>query len=378
MITPTTPHAALAYRQRSYLALFGVLLAALLGICCVRGVVDVSSANASFGIEPGSFETTAVERDGTIDTRAGSHPYAYTVSFKFNRSGDGIEGSVRDIEADLPLGLVGDPQAVPHCTRVSSTPATKRRVQATRRSELSKPKSKASRSKRRSSISNRPPVSPHASVSRSSGCPRSRTPRCAPARATASLLTRTTSLPRKSARSQRRSGRPLRQRPRPAASLCRPERGRHQLLLGPLGTDAQAVPDAPDLVHRRVEHDRQGGLDGNTGGVPRKRDFRNALSLDGPEGKGNPVGLSGCEHLSFEPSFTAQPDTAAAEAPSGLNVDLRIPQPESPEGLAEANLREALVTAPGRHDGLPVRRERPRCLPGGRPGRDQPHRTGPG
>ena len=55
--------------------------------------------------------------------------------------------------------------------------------------------------------------------------------------------------------------------------------------------------------------------------------------------------LSGCEKLKFGPRIEAQPETAAAASPTGLHVDLNIPQ-ESGGGLATANLRDAVVTLP--------------------------------
>ncbi len=60
----------------------------------------------------------------------------------------------------------------------------------------------------------------------------------------------------------------------------------------------------------------------------------------------NPVGVSGCQALDFSPSITVKPDTTAAESPSGLKVDLHIPQNETPNGLAEANLKDAVVALP--------------------------------
>jgi hypothetical protein len=72
------------------------------------------SAQASFGIE--SFTTTAVNRDGSVDLQAGSHPYEYRVSFTMNQDSEGTpEGTLRHLVVDLPPGLVGNPQAVPHC-----------------------------------------------------------------------------------------------------------------------------------------------------------------------------------------------------------------------------------------------------------------------
>jgi hypothetical protein len=60
----------------------------------------------------------------------------------------------------------------------------------------------------------------------------------------------------------------------------------------------------------------------------------------------NAPAVTGCEELEFSPSLSVAPDTAAAGSPSGLDTDLRIPQPESFTELAEANLRDATVALP--------------------------------
>jgi hypothetical protein len=57
-------------------------------------------------------------------------------------------------------------------------------------------------------------------------------------------------------------------------------------------------------------------------------------------------GMQGCSKLSFTPSIEVQPETAVADAPTALSVRLKIPQPESAAGLAEANLKQAVVTLP--------------------------------
>ena len=59
--------------------------------------------------------------------------------------------------------------------------------------------------------------------------------------------------------------------------------------------------------------------------------------------------LTGCEKLDFTPKLTvsaAEPEAAHAESPSGLSVDLKLPQEESVSGLAEADLRDATVSLP--------------------------------
>jgi hypothetical protein len=92
-----------------------VAIAALL-----TGLVAIPSiAQADFGIVPGSLSAVALRGDGTIASQAGSHPFSYTVNFKFNTTpGGDLEGGVpRDIIADLPPGMVGNPFAVPRCSR---------------------------------------------------------------------------------------------------------------------------------------------------------------------------------------------------------------------------------------------------------------------
>ena len=60
--------------------------------------------------------------DGTVDTQAGSHPYELTMAFAPNA--DDIEdfelpagGEAQALDVNLPPGLVGEPSAVPECTR---------------------------------------------------------------------------------------------------------------------------------------------------------------------------------------------------------------------------------------------------------------------
>jgi hypothetical protein len=76
-------------------------------------------AQAGFGIEPGSVTVKATNKDGTVDTLASSHPFAFTVRFKLNTEPDGSTqgGAMRDAIVDLPPGLVGNPQAVPTCSQ---------------------------------------------------------------------------------------------------------------------------------------------------------------------------------------------------------------------------------------------------------------------
>jgi hypothetical protein len=54
-----------------------------------------------------------------------------------------------------------------------------------------------------------------------------------------------------------------------------------------------------------------------------------------------------CERVPFEPSIEAQPSTRAAEAPTGLEVSLVVPQTwENPFTIATSNLKNTTVTLP--------------------------------
>jgi hypothetical protein len=61
---------------------------------------------------------------------------------------------------------------------------------------------------------------------------------------------------------------------------------------------------------------------------------------------GVPTVIGGCEGLPFEGQVRVAPTTTAAESPSGLDVDLTLAQNEFPEGVADSNLRDAVVSLP--------------------------------
>ncbi len=56
--------------------------------------------------------------------------------------------------------------------------------------------------------------------------------------------------------------------------------------------------------------------------------------------------VSGCSQLSFNPSLTLSPETTQAGSPSGYTLELRVPQNEDPAQLATPSLRSAEVTLP--------------------------------
>ncbi len=86
-------------------------------------------------------------------------------------------------------------------------------------------------------------------------------------------------------------------------------------------------------------------------GVPRTA----VLSVDSWEEPGNFVSdtasmpeLSGCDELDFSPTIGVTPDGTAGSTPTGLNVDLHVPQDSTtnPVGLAEADVKNTTVALP--------------------------------
>jgi hypothetical protein len=67
-----------------------------------------------------------------------------------------------------------------------------------------------------------------------------------------------------------------------------------------------------------------------------------------PSEWGAPLGVVGCEQTPFRPSISVQPTNAQADTPSGLNIDIALPQDGllNPSGLATADVKKAVVTLP--------------------------------
>jgi hypothetical protein len=55
---------------------------------------------------------------------------------------------------------------------------------------------------------------------------------------------------------------------------------------------------------------------------------------------------TGCDRLDFKPTIAVRPEVGDSESPTGLRVDLHLPQSQNPLGLAEANLKDTTVTLP--------------------------------
>jgi hypothetical protein len=111
-----------------------VVMVRRLALCAtIIAVALFGLAGSAFGFGLREFAFTATESPGRVieetepaklgpaDTAAGSHPFALTTSFKFDTTENSLgrtvpAGDVKDIEAALPAGLVGNANAMPQCS----------------------------------------------------------------------------------------------------------------------------------------------------------------------------------------------------------------------------------------------------------------------
>jgi hypothetical protein len=77
----------------------------------VVGLASATPAHAEFGLQ--RFAFSARNQDGTPDLQAGSHPYSLNTTFVPNVEPG--NDNLRDARLEIPPGIVGNPNATPHC-----------------------------------------------------------------------------------------------------------------------------------------------------------------------------------------------------------------------------------------------------------------------
>jgi hypothetical protein len=345
-------------RSRAALALLALALLAL----------APASAQAAFGVS--SVTTTATNRDGTLDFRAGSHPFEYTVDVAMQQNASHLpEGTLRNLVVNLPRGFVGDPLAVPRCGRAEFEGP-----------EPECPNSTAIGVAHVRGSGGIDAVSPIYNLVPAPGVPASfgfsviekssyqlasvrsggdygvtitddTIPTSIPI---VSLSETIWGVPAESSHDAERGHCAAREK----GSLCPSGAAPLPFLTlptscsGPLLTTVQAESlEAPGILTSPVA----------------------AFSTDGG---GAPAGLVGCEKPAFKPSVVVQPSAGTADSPTGLQFHLHIPQNENPEGIATSELKSTTVSLPpglavdpSAADGLAACSEAQIGLEGGQPAR---------
>jgi hypothetical protein len=90
-------------------------IGAALAIALAATLLIAPAGQAAFEIA--DFDVTATKVDGSVDNLAGSHPFALTASIDLELDGPGpySDGDLRDLDLDLPPGLVLNPNVVSTC-----------------------------------------------------------------------------------------------------------------------------------------------------------------------------------------------------------------------------------------------------------------------
>ena len=84
-------------------------------------VLAPTPAQAAFGLRPGpeGFEVRIDGEGEAVDSEAGSHPAALTATVNFNLEGGGpfTEGDLKDLDLELPPGLIENANVLPTCSQ---------------------------------------------------------------------------------------------------------------------------------------------------------------------------------------------------------------------------------------------------------------------
>jgi uncharacterized repeat protein (TIGR01451 family) len=318
----------------------------------------VSSTPAPFGISGFSFGVSGV--DGARDTQAGGHPYALTTTLDFDTASVAQASfpivdyapaeNVKDTVVDLPLGLVGNPQTAPRCPldeqqiikEVAKCPANTKIGEVTLRSELGVASSlqPITFATTVSSLYNLVPEHGHPAEFGFSF-----------AGIVAAHL---------------------------YPSIVRTSTGYVLRVITPNTPSEFVFPGEQGFINDvsltffgdPASHDGSGNqpapfftnpVDCSASGLSATVHVdtwthQGRVNADGTPDFGDPNWIAatstlppvtGCNALQFNPTIAVQPDTAQADSPTGLTVDLKVPQaPNAPGVLATPELKKAVVTLP--------------------------------
>ncbi len=80
--------------------------------------VAISEEAVKFGVE--NYQLLPENANGTPDTQAGSHPFQLTTTLALNQTADPEKppAAVKDLHFNLPPGLIGNPTVFPQCTQL--------------------------------------------------------------------------------------------------------------------------------------------------------------------------------------------------------------------------------------------------------------------
>jgi hypothetical protein len=312
--------------------------------------ITFSSTEPGFGFA--GFDAWYTNVDGTADTQAGSHPYEVSVAYAVNSRGVGVfeefpvGGETRRIVVDLPPGIVGNPMAVPRCTRQqfdseqppesilseepSCPPATQVGVDQTSAQgvavdfkvyNLVPPPGVAAQfgfDLQGSAVFLDAGVRTGGPDALESDYGISETVNALPQKAVVYNTTTIWGVPGEASHNaQREEGSPSGAGLKPLLTLPTACEGPLEFSIEAQGTWESESTTARASI---LTHDSAGA----------------------------PVGITGCDHLGFAPAIRVSPDTSHADTPAGLTVDVEAPEQgvSSAEGLSSSDIKNTTVALP--------------------------------
>ncbi len=343
--------------------------AACLLALCLALPVFAPSAQASFGFQSNSFESTILNEDGSPAVQAGSHPFAVTTGFKFKRktgvSGEPVtDGDAKDIEVKLPAGLIGDPSATPKCS-IPQFHTHDLHIAFGLSGASCPDDSEVGVAEVEVTPSGRSEFLAHLTL----GIYNLVAPPGVPAEfglnplGIAIVLTpklRTggdygvTVASKNTSQAQWVFGVKTTFWGHPSSPSHDGERGECLGSEGETHYEGRSCPvEAAPKPFLRLPTSCPGGSLMTAIYADSWQNPVQSVELEGVhevafnhDHEGHPVGVTGCERLDFSPTVSARPDTEAASSPTGMSVDVSLPQNETANGLAESDLRKAVVTLP--------------------------------
>ena len=314
------------------------------------GGLTVSVSEPQFAFD-GPFSARALGSDGAIDTQAGGHPSSLTAGFVVNNVFKPTEpasqnpvNEVKDASIQLPLGLVGDPQAAPSCPEPLLIPPAdgalcpRASVVGSITYYSGNDKWAISGKPSLSTLYNLTPQRGHAAEFGFTVLGQLAILYADLVHTAAGYVVRITS-----------------SNIVPNAHLI----GINATVFGdPAVVDGGGTPERPFFTN---PSDCSSGpemtvanLDSwqNPAPMPRNSDgspdiaATNFSESPWQRAAAESPPVTGCERLQFNPTLTVEPDTAQSGSPSGLNLDLNVPQNEAIEGLATPPLKETKVALP--------------------------------
>ena len=80
-------------------------------------LVPASSAHASFGVS--EFDIGLPLESGAPDRLSGTHPHSFEINIGLNKAGQLSDGDLRDLDLEMPAGLLLNPTSVTECSAVA-------------------------------------------------------------------------------------------------------------------------------------------------------------------------------------------------------------------------------------------------------------------